>query len=193
MLNSLGNRGIFYTLALLVPLSGAFATQVPALSFEQLTDTSETVVSGSVARSWSDWDTNRQFIWTHYEITVSGTHKGAAAKTVVVSEPGGIVGDRAMTIAGTLSYAPGENVVLFLQRMPNGLFRTTGWSQGKYVVDPSGRVHSAGAGAGLEIMTPGTAASPAATPLRALDGMSAAAFRARIEARASSRQQGARQ
>ena len=31
--------------------------------------------------------------------------------------------------------------MVFLERMPNGYLRTTGWSQGRYTVDPKGLVH----------------------------------------------------
>ena len=160
---------------------------VPSLSFEQLTDQSEMVVAGDVMRTWSDWDAAHQFIWTHHEIAVTSAYKGAAAKTIVVSEPGGVVGDRGMSIAGTVSYAPGENVVVFLQRMPNGYLRTTGWAQGKYVVDKAGLVHGAGASGGLEIVNPDgpgqRTPAAAATPLRTLEGITATQFRIRVEAR----------
>lgn len=186
-------------LALLIPCSGMYATVVPGLSFEQLTDESEMVISGDVVRSWSDWDSAHKFIWTHHEISVSGAHKGALARTVVVSEPGGVVGDRAMSIAGTVSYERGENVVVFLERMPNGYLRTTGWAQGKYVVDKAGRVHGMGASSDLEIVRPDGAggkfstAKVAATPLRTLDGMNVAQFRSRIEAHVRSRVAGGNQ
>lgn len=187
MLHSTGRRALLYAFALMIPFSGAFATLVPGLSFEQLTDQSEMVVSGSVVRSWSDWDSGHQYIWTHYEISVAAAYKGSPGRTLVVSELGGVAGNRAMSVAGTVSYAPGESVVLFLQRMPNGFLRTTGWGQGKYVVDKAGLVHGA-APNGLEIVKADGPGQAAATPLRTLEGMSAEQFRARIESRVRSRQ-----
>jgi len=171
----------------MIPVRGAFATLVPGLTFEQLTDQSETVVSGTVGRSWSDWDSAHKYIWTHTEIAITGTHKGAAAKTVVVSEPGGAVGDTGMRLDGAVSYVPGEQVVIFLQRMPNGYLRTTGWGQGKYVVDSFGRVHNAGGR--IELVQPDApGAADASTPLRTLEGIPADQLRARVEVRARGRQ-----
>jgi hypothetical protein len=166
----------------LVFVSRLAATIVPSLTFEQMTDQSEVVVQGQVTRSWSDWDGEHKYIWTHYEIAVASTQKGRAEATVVVSEPGGVVGDKAMAIAGVVSYAPGERIAVFLQRMPNGYLRTTGWGQGKFNVDGSGRLHAAAFGS--EVVPVGQQASrPAGTSLRTLEGISVGQLGARVRAR----------
>lgn len=160
----------------------AGATSVPSLSFESLTDRSELVVSGQVARSWTDWDSEHKYIWTHYELSVSATHKGASAATVVVSEPGGVVGIEGQAVAGVVGYQTGERVLVFLQRMPNGYLRTTGWSQGKFEVDAAGRLHPESTLGAVELVgVPGKPA--AATPLRILNGMSVTELHGRIAAR----------
>ena len=153
---------------LLVCVAGA--TSVIQLSFEELVDRSESIVSGRVTRSWADWDSEHKFIWTHYEVAVSAVHKGAPGATVVVSELGGAVDGQAMTVAGTVTYEPGENVLIFLTRVPNGYLRTTGWGQGKYTVDGKGILHG---GASLR---PGTS-------ITSLEGMSAAQVHALVAAR----------
>jgi hypothetical protein len=168
-------------------LSTVHATSVTRLSFEELTDQSELVVSGQIDRSWAEWDADHKYIWTRYELSVSGTLKGSAASSVVFSEPGGIVGDKGMSVAGSVGYAPGEEVVVFLQRMPNGYLRTAGWSQGKFRVDQTGKLHGEGSQAGLEIVA-GNAR--AATPLRSLEGLSVAQLRGLIAARAKALPQG---
>jgi hypothetical protein len=177
----------------LLAFSTAGATSVPSLSFEELTDHSELIVSGRITRSWSDWDSEHKFIWTHHELTVSASHKGAGRPTVVVSEPGGVVGDRAMTIAGTVAYRPGDQVTVFLQRMPNGYLRTTGWGQGKYTLDKAGLLHVDSAIRGIEVVTVDrgvTLNTAQNTPLRALDGMSLAELRLRVAARVQAQRQG---
>ena len=179
-----------YCLSLSVLLAAtAGATSVPSLTFEELTDQSELVVSGQITHSWSDWDTDRKFIWTHHELVVSGTHKGAAGSTVIVSEPGGVVGDRGMAIAGSVAYRPGEQVAVFLQRMPNGYLRTTGWGQGKYTVDSAGRIHPEGSSQGLELVPAdqGIKSATRGTALRTLDGINVTDLRARIVAHVTAR------
>jgi hypothetical protein len=146
-----------------------------------MTDRSEVVAAGRVTRTWSDWDNEHKYIWTHYELAIDSTQKGRPGATVVVSEPGGVVADRAMSIAGVVSYAVGEQVAVFLQRMPNGYLRTTGWSQGKFTVDKTGYLH-ASSGAGIEVAPVGQKAS-AGTSLRMLEHTTVGQLRALVQAR----------
>ena len=120
----------------------AGATSVPRITFNELTDKSEVIAAGQVTRTWSDWDATHKYIWTHYELAVSSAYKGAAASRVVISEPGGIVDGIGMLVAGAVGYTPGDQVFVFLERMPNGYLRTTGWGQGQYRVDSRGLVHA---------------------------------------------------
>jgi hypothetical protein len=157
----------------LIGLSTAGATSVSTLSLEELTDRSEVIVTGKINRSWADWDTEHKYIWTHYELGVSSALKGAPDATVILSEPGGLVGIQGMNIAGAVGYQAGEAVLVFLQRMPNGYLRTTGWGQGKYAVDKAGRLHAAVLAGGLETIDSksDTKSRIAATALRSIDGM----------------------
>jgi hypothetical protein len=164
----------------------ASATTVPAMNFEELVDRSEAVVAGHVTRSWSAWDAGHNYIWTHYEINVAGAAKGRTGATVVVSEPGGVIGNQAMDVAGVVSYAVGENVTVVLERMPNGYLRTAGWGQGKLTVDSMNRVHVTTAANGAEVIASSRqAAGEVRTPLRALDGMKVADVTRRVAARVS--------
>ena len=159
----------------------ARATMVPRLSFEELTDSSDLVVSGSIIRSWAAWDSGHKYIWTHYEISVASAPKGKTAATVEFAEPGGTLDGVAHAIAGAVSYRPGEQVVVFLQRMPNGYLRTTGWGQGKYSLDSAGRVHGSALRAAevVDLRQP----ARASTSLETLDGMSLRDLALRVSAR----------
>jgi hypothetical protein len=88
-----------------------------------------------------------------------------------------------MAVAGAVVYQPGNRVLVFLQHMPNGYLRTTGWSQGKYTVYNTGRVHAEASSRGLEIVSAQKGAA-ASTPLRSIDGITIAELRARIVNRA---------
>ena len=66
---------------------------------------------------------------------MNATHKGAARSTVRVVQLGGVVGNVRQTVAGALSWQPGEEVVLFLEAMPDGGHRVSGFSQGKFRVE----------------------------------------------------------
>src|SRR3954454_6050485 len=89
------------------------ATTLQRLSFEQLTDTSDAIVTGKVTKTWSAWDTSHHYIWTHYTVDVSSLQKGVRRSTVELSEPGGVVDGVAMTIPGSVSYHIGDTVMVF--------------------------------------------------------------------------------
>ena len=128
------------------------ATVIPRLSFEQLTDKSEFVVSGHITSTWAAWDSEHKFIWTHYTMSVDSTLKGRRSRTLEFAEPGGAVNGVVLNIVGSVRYGVGDNVVVFLARMPNGYLRTTGWVQGRYPLDKEGRIHGQ-ASAGPEMMS----------------------------------------
>jgi hypothetical protein len=175
------SRAIRYVLALgFSLLYPAGATLTPSLTFEQLTDASELIVTGRVGNSWAAWDAAHKFIWTHYNLSVSSAIKGSPAATVEFAEVGGAVDGYSMVIAGSVRYATGDNMLVFLARMPNGYLRTAGWSQGKYAVDPSGQLHAQSSPGAETIDLQG---APAGTSLRVLDGMSLTELRQRVSAR----------
>jgi hypothetical protein len=117
------------------------ATTIARLSLDEMTARSETIVSGQITDSWTAWDSDHKYIWTHYTVTVDSTVKGTSARTVEITEPGGVVGIVGMNIGGATSYTKGEHVMIFLERMPNGYLRTAGLGQGKYGIDAQGRLH----------------------------------------------------
>jgi hypothetical protein len=175
---------------IILSISQAGATSVPALSFEELTDHSQFIVAGEVTRSWTAWDAEHKFIWTHHELKVLSSQKGAASATAVVSEPGGVVGDRGMAIAGSVAYHEGDQVVVFLERMPNGYLRTTGWGQGKFTLDKAGMLHADSGTRGSEIVHIERGPAAQTTSLHVLDGMSLAELRVRVAARVTAQRQG---
>ena len=121
-------------------LGVSLATFVPSVSFHELVTKSTQIVTGRVVRSTTSWGSEHKFIWTRYEIDVDNVIKGERQKTVIVSEPGGTLDGRTMSIEGAVAYAPGEHVALFLESFPSGDKRTVGWGQGKFSFDPSGKL-----------------------------------------------------
>ena len=178
--------GVSAVMALLIGASASWATLVPRMSFEEIVARSQSIVQGTVLRSWSAWDDDQAAIWTHYEIKVSASLKGEDGDTVVVSEPGGSVDGKQMHIAGTPKYEIGEEVMLFAVPTPIGYLRTCGWGQGKFRVSvsdqaPSGKaVRSALAGVQLVEGGSRKGIARAQTPLRSLQGMDLDQFKERV-------------
>lgn len=92
----------------------AAATVVMALSLEEMTSMSTTVVHGVVRRTETNWDDGKRGIWTWAEIDVKETLKGAPSATVLVKQPGGVVYPVHQTVSGAGKFEEGEEVLLFL-------------------------------------------------------------------------------
>ncbi len=85
----------------------------------------------------SRWSGDGRRILTDVEIQVTETLKGQAGGTVLVTQPGGRVGDIGQRVSGLAAFTPGEEVVLFLERRGTRSFRVAGMAQGKYKVQRS--------------------------------------------------------
>jgi len=168
----------FFRAALWAALSACFcdATAVARLSLEDMVRSSELIIIGRVTRVWSAWDGQHRFIWTHNEIAVHDAAKGGRGESLVVSEPGGVVNGEGMRIAGAPTYAPGEQVLLFLERVPNGYLRSMGLGQGKLRISADGRVHLTHSGA--DFVKAGQ--TGAGTAMESLEGAAAAQIRERL-------------
>jgi len=157
------------------------AAIIPSLSLEELVDQSEIILHGRIGRAWSAWDASHKYIWTHHQLTVIDSIRGAS-RSVVVSEPGGSLDGMNMAISGGLEYGAGEEVVVFLYRTPIGYMRATGYGQGKYTVTPQRRVHANLKG--LELME---RRAKGGVALSTLEGLSVEDFKARVRAALPSR------
>ncbi len=121
--------------SVLIAAALASATTLIAMDVPALTRAADVVVRGSVVRVESRWTLDRRRIMTDSEILVSETLKGdGLQKTVVVMQPGGVVGEVGQQVHGVATFAVGEEVLVFLERRGDRYF-VTGLSQGRFVVD----------------------------------------------------------
>jgi hypothetical protein len=165
------------------------------MSLEQMAAAADTVIHGTVVRTWAAWDSAHEFIWTHYEIRLTESMLGDTLDKVVISEPGGAVGGDSMDIVGTPRYRIAEEVVLFTTRTPIGYLRTSGWGQGRFdvVADPrTGSKMVRSRLAGIELVEPAGAVNaltqtPGTSP-KVLDGLPLDQFKSRIKTLISNRQ-----
>ena len=121
---------------LLFGLSASATTMLRA-DLPELARTADTIVHGTVRRVESRWSGDGRRIVTDVEIQVSEALKGQASGSVLVTQPGGRVGDIGQKVSGLASFTPGEEVVLFLERRGPEAFRVAGMAQGKYQVQRS--------------------------------------------------------
>ena len=176
--------GVLGVVALLLAwAAGAEAASVPRYSLERLVDSSQFIVQGTVVRSWTGWDSEHKYVWTHSEIQVEETLRGAAQRTLVVSEPGGSLDGVRMLFTGTVPYTVGERVVLFLMRTPIGFLRAAGGGQGKFTVGPDG--HARASVQGFDVI--GRSADRTQTPLASLESLNLSQLKTRVRELARTR------
>ncbi len=80
--------------AALTVMSGAI---VPRVSVDELVHGAQWIVHGTVRESRCDWDSSRQVIWTHYNVEIRDSLKGGETASILISEPGGTVGEELAT------------------------------------------------------------------------------------------------
>jgi hypothetical protein len=131
------------SLLLVLGLSGtalpALATQIIQQPPQQLAKDAALIVDGTVSSVRSYWNNDHTRILTETTVTVGSTHKGAAASSVRVMQPGGVVGNVRQTAHGALQWKRGEEVLLFLEPAQAGAYQVAGFSQGKYVIERDAR------------------------------------------------------
>ena len=107
------------------------------LSLEQLTRDADLIVVGKVESVTSQMINGK--IFSFATIAVESRIKGELEpeqSEIVVSFPGGKVGDIGMQVEDSPNYKKDEEVVVFLKKMQGeSHFLTAGSSQGKFIID----------------------------------------------------------
>lgn len=132
-------RGLLAALGLfaLVFAPSARATTMLFSDLPQLVQKSDAVVRGTVKSVRSRWSSDRSRIVTDVELEVAESLKGSPGSSLLILQPGGVVGEVGQQISGLPSFVEGEEVVVFLERRGTSAFRVRGMAQGKYRVERS--------------------------------------------------------
>lgn len=149
----------------------ASATTMLRVDLPELIQSAEVIIHGTVRRMESRWSGDGRKIVTDVEIEVAETLKGQAGGTVLVTQPGGRVGDIGQKVGGQPSFTPGEEVVLFLERRRPQAFRVVGMAQGKYQVrrsEDGTRTLAVPEPTGDSLLVDPDTRQPIASPLRTL-------------------------
>ncbi len=121
--------------ALLVSLAGPAAAAVGlAATVEELAGESDAVVRGRVAGRASRWTDGGRRLVTEIILEVNERWRGEAPGRVVLRVPGGERDGVGQRVDGAPAFDDGEEVVVFLRRLPGGAFRVHGLAQGKFRV-----------------------------------------------------------
>ncbi len=127
------------TFALLLLLCASpRAVEMTPLSLGELTSTADWVIHGTV-QSKSCFRDAKGRVTTRIALAVLDTLKGTSpGATVVIAQAGGTLGDTRVVLDGQPDLAPGEELVVFLQRNERGEGVILGLAQGKFEVFSDG-------------------------------------------------------
>lgn len=155
-------------LAVLLAVAPAAAAVVLRVGVDDLTDKATAIVVGKVTSVEARWTTDHRTINTYVTIRVRKALKGAVDREVVVTCPGGRVGDDLLHVSGVPTFEKKERVLVFLWKNKNGDLLPLGLNQGKFHIHldaKSGKVMASNSLEGLTFaLRPGQSASSAATP-----------------------------
>lgn len=139
-------RSIVLLVAVFLTASAQAAVLV-AMDLPELVSQSDLIVVGSATKQSSRYV--NKLIVTDVTLAVSSTLKGSTKESVVVTHLGGSVGEVGLNVPGAAAFKLGENVVVFLRRVPSGDWNVVGMSQG--IMKISGEEVLPG-GVGAELM-----------------------------------------
>ena len=116
-------------------IGAAGATVLVPMSDADLVRTSHLIVVGHVRRIETRELRDGRLL-TEVALAVEQTLKGRLRTgKIVVTSPGGRIGERSVQVYGAPSFAAGERVLVFLKRTPEGRLRTNALALGKYHLD----------------------------------------------------------
>ncbi len=129
------------------------ATTLEKMSVARMSQAAPAVVRARCVSNATAWD--RGEIWTFTTFEVSERWKQAPGAPIpaqiTVRLLGGTMGALTSHVSGVPRFAPGEEVVLFLERTARGDFSVVSWAQGTFRIRRD-------AGSGREVVTQDTAA-----------------------------------
>lgn len=89
--------------------------QLVEVTTAELAQAAQAIVRGNVTAIRSEWNEGRTYIWSFVTIDVSDALRGPnAGEAIEVMIPGGVVGEIAQTSSDQVTFAQGEDVIVFL-------------------------------------------------------------------------------
>ena len=118
--------------SILASVPGLRASTLLQLSLNDMIRQSTSIVRGKAQLAYAAQ--KGSVIYTHYQIQVSATLKGAHATTVDVAVMGGVSNGVRQSFAGAPELVNGQDYLLFLWTSKSGLTQVIGLSQGLFRV-----------------------------------------------------------
>jgi hypothetical protein len=159
--------------------SAASATSLARMSIEQMAHASSLIVRARCISSVTRWEEGE--IWTFTSFEVAESWKGTPRSRITVQLLGGRLGPITSHVSGVPKFREREEVILFLERLPEGDFSVVSWEQGTFRISRDERT-------GGEAVTQDTASFPVFDPATrqfeaiGVHDQSLLSFRSRVKA-----------
>jgi hypothetical protein len=105
--------------------------QARMASLKEMTETSHAIVTGTCVKKESVWNQKRTKIFTQVTVQTADLIKGSPGAEVVITVPGGRVGNTIYEVSDMPNFREGEEMLVFLWKHPSGMNLVTGAMQGK--------------------------------------------------------------
>ena len=109
--------------------------QVQEMSAQDLTTASTAVFYGKCSKKESKWNDKKSIIFTYVTVVPEAYIKGSLGTEVVITVPGGQVGDILYEVSEMPVFIEGEDVMAFTWKNPAGKILVTGGYQGKMKIE----------------------------------------------------------
>ena len=109
--------------------------QVKEMSAKELTNESTAVFYGKCSKKESKWNDKKSIIFTYVTVVPEAYIKGSLGTEVVITVPGGQVGDILYEVSEMPVFIEGEDVMAFVWKNPAGKNLVTGGYQGKMKIE----------------------------------------------------------
>jgi hypothetical protein len=109
--------------------------QVKEMSAKELTTESTAVFYGKCSKKESKWNDKKSIIFTYVTVVPEAYIKGSLGTEVVITVPGGQVGDILYEVSEMPVFIEGEDVMAFTWKNPAGKILVTGGYQGKMKIE----------------------------------------------------------
>ncbi|SRR5690606_274920 len=115
------------------------SAQVQRMNLEELTRASSAIVVGETDAPRSFWNDKGTQILTEVRVRVSESVKGSVGDEVVITVPGGRVGNTLYEVSDMPVFVEGEEILVFLWEHPSGRQLVTAGVTGKLEIAQEGR------------------------------------------------------
>jgi hypothetical protein len=109
---------------------GLFA-QARLASLKEMTESSNSIVTGKCVKKEIAWNAKRTKIFTQVTVRTADLIKGDPGAELVITVPGGRVGNTIYEVSDMPSFMEGEEMLVFVSKHPSGMNLVTGALQGK--------------------------------------------------------------